>query len=198
MFLQQGESLRDLRALEAISSQPTISQRDLARQLGVALGLANACLSKMARKGLIKISRINGRSLAYNVTPAGFTAKARLSVEYTKTTVGFYHAAKQAITDGLGVLAAQGISTVALVGANDMAEIVGIVCAHQGLVVVCIVDDDPQCQGGAFMGRTVLPLESLRKSACEAVIVTYLDDSQHWVERASEHVASSIPVMKAM
>jgi DNA-binding MarR family transcriptional regulator len=197
-FLEQGQALRDLKALEAIAESPSISQRDLSQRLGIALGLTNACVSKMARTGLIKISRINGRSLAYHLTPAGFSAKAKLSMEYARTTVGFYHTAKQAVTDGLGALAATGVSRIALFGVGDVAEIVGIVCAHQGLEVACIVDENPDWQGTTFMGLPVLPSTALKDCTCQAVIITYLEDADFWLQHAQGIVGIDTPVVRAI
>ena len=197
-FLQQGHDLRDLKALEVIAESPSISQRDLSQRLGIALGLTNACVSKMARTGLIKISRINGRSLAYHLTPAGFSAKAKLSMEYAKATVGFYRTAKQAVTDGLEVLATQGVSRVGLLGAGDVAEIVGVVCSRQGMEIVCVMDDAAERQGATFLGLPVRPTSALRDCRCQAVIVTYLEDIDFWMQHAQELVAKGTPVVRAI
>lgn len=197
-FLEQGHALRDLKALEMIAESPAISQRDLSKRLGIALGLTNACLSKMARTGLIKISRINGRSLAYHLTPAGFSAKARLSMEYAKATVDLYRSARDVVTEGLGVLAGQGVSHIGLLGAGDVAEIVGIVCAHQGIEILCVADDDPERQRTTFLGLPVRPTSALKDCRCQAVIVTYLEDVEFWMQHAQELVAAGTPVVRAI
>lgn len=197
-FLEQGQALRDLKALEVISQSPSISQRDLAQQLGIALGLTNACLTKLARKGLIKVSRINGRSLAYHLTPVGFSAKAKLSVEYARTTVGLYRTARQAVTEAIGILAAADVSSIALLGVTDVAEIVGIVCAHQGISIVCLFDEIAEVQGTSFMGMSVRPLADISACDCEAVIVAYLDDQEYWINRVRAVVPEGTPVIKAI
>src|SRR5262245_27116136 len=50
---RQGE--RDLEILTAIEAGEPLTQRALAQRLGVALGLANLYLKRLARKGYIKI-----------------------------------------------------------------------------------------------------------------------------------------------
>jgi len=197
-FLEPGESLRDLKALEALEESPSISQRDLAQRLGIALGLTNACLSKMARTGLIKISRANSRSLTYNLTPAGLAAKAKLSVDYARTTVDLYRTAKQAVTSGLAVLAEQGVTKIGLLGANDVAEIVEIVCAHQGMVIACIADETRGVKGTRFMGRAVGSIADFEPAGCEAVIVTYLEDADFWVQHTRDCLPDDIRVIKAL
>ena len=198
LFLEQGEALRDLKTLEAIEQAPSISQRDLARQLGVALGVTNACLSKMARAGLIRISRVNGRSLAYHLTPAGFSAKAKLSVEYARATVDLYRTARQAVTQGIAVLAERGVKRIGILGAGDIAEIVGIVCAHQGIAIMCIADENPDIQGTSFLGLPVVRMAALAECDCDAVIVAYPEDADIWVKNAAEIMPDGRPVMKAI
>jgi DNA-binding MarR family transcriptional regulator len=198
IFLEQGHALRDLKALEVIAESPSISQRDLARHLGIALGLTNACVSKMARTGLIRISRIDGRSLAYHLTPAGFSAKARLSMEYARATIGLYSTARQAVTERLGALASKGVTRIGLLGAGDVAEIVGIVCAHQGMSIGCVADDRPEWLGTRFMGLPVVSSEALADYGCQAVIVTYLEDGEYWVQHAQRLVGKDTPVVRAI
>ena len=51
----QRQHERNLEILTAIGEGAPVTQRALAEQLGVALGLANLCLKRLAGKGLIKI-----------------------------------------------------------------------------------------------------------------------------------------------
>lgn len=197
-LLEPSQALRDLETLRAIEECPNISQRDLSRRLGIALGLTNACISKMANKGLIKISRINSRSLRYHLTPAGFAAKARLSMRYVTTTVDLYRTAKETVRASVSALAAQGVSKVGLLGANDLAEIVGIVCAHAAIEIACVADENPEITGMQFMGRTVGTISDFEASGCEAVIVTYLEDADYWMEQVSLRLNGSMLVSKAL
>lgn len=197
-LLAPGQGLRDLRTLEAIEECATISQRDLASRLGVAVGVANACLSRMAATGLIKVKRINSRNLTYHLTPAGFSAKARLSLAYARTTVDFYRSARQAVGDELSALEGRGIARIALIGANELAEIVGIVCAHQELTICAIADDRMEVLGTSFMGWRVCGVDELARTDCQAVIVTYMDDVEYWMERAETVTEGRVPVLRAL
>lgn len=192
-----GESLRDLKVLEAIEECPTISQRDLAARLGVALGLANACLTRMAKTGLVKIQRVNSRNLTYHLTPAGVAAKARLSIEYARTTVDFYRAAKQGVAVTLAALSARGVRRICLLGATDLAEIVGVVCSYEGITIEAVAEQDAE-EGRQFMGMPVVPIEELKDRACEAVLVTYLDDVDFWVDYLKGKLPPDIDVVRAL
>jgi DNA-binding MarR family transcriptional regulator len=57
--------------LESVERDETQSQRQLATELGIALGLLNAYLKRCVRKGLVKMRRAPARRYAYYLTHAG-------------------------------------------------------------------------------------------------------------------------------
>ena len=64
-----------LNILDAIENQSDLSQRRLAGDLGIALGLANSYLKRCIRKGLVKVSAIPSNRYLYYLTPKGFSEK---------------------------------------------------------------------------------------------------------------------------
>lgn len=193
-----NQTLRDLRALDAIEESPQISQRDLASKLGIAVGLANACLKTMAAKGFIKVSRINSRKLVYMLTPLGFAERARLSQAYIQYTVGFYNRAKQEVGEGISALADRGIKRIALCGVSDLAEIVSIVCEHSGITISRVVDNDPAARNRAMSGVTVEPLDSLSAEDFDAVVITAMYPEDALIESVRALVNERIPVVRAI
>ena len=80
----QGGSVSEdtrLKALRLLADNPQLTQRDLARALGVSLGSANYCLRALIDKGLVKAERFRHsrrkRAYLYLLTPAGFSEKLR-------------------------------------------------------------------------------------------------------------------------
>ena len=69
-----------LNILDTAEQNEHISQRDLSRKLGVALGLANSYLKRCVRKGLIKVQQAPANRYLYYLTPKGFSEKSRLTV----------------------------------------------------------------------------------------------------------------------
>jgi DNA-binding MarR family transcriptional regulator len=57
--------------LEYVGRGGEQSQRRLASELGVALGLANAYLKRCVKKGLVKVRQAPARRYAYYLTPRG-------------------------------------------------------------------------------------------------------------------------------
>lgn len=141
-FLKEAEALRDLRALEAIERNPKVSQRELAQGMGVALGIVNACIRTLVRKGLIKIRGDNNRSISYHLTKKGLLHKSALAMQWTRNTIGFYQEARQRVALALGQLAQEGARRVVLYGAGELAEIVVIASRDAGVDVVGVLGSD--------------------------------------------------------
>jgi EPS-associated MarR family transcriptional regulator len=82
-----------LRLLEA---NPSMSQRELARELGVSLGRVNYCLRALVSKGLIKARNFSKSSskaaYRYLLTPSGLEQKAQLTVSFLKAKTREYEA----------------------------------------------------------------------------------------------------------
>src|SRR5665213_2442728 len=72
-----------MRLLEA---NPELSQRDVARQLGISLGKVNYCVQALIGKGWIKATNFknshNKAAYMYLLTPHGLEEKARLAVRF--------------------------------------------------------------------------------------------------------------------
>ena len=72
-----------LRALEALERDPSLSQRGLARELGVSLGRTHYCLRALIDKGLVKLSNVphnpQKRRYVYLLTPQGTEEKTRIT-----------------------------------------------------------------------------------------------------------------------
>lgn len=60
------------------------TQRQIATRTGLSLGSVNILLKKMVKKGLVKIERLNTRSLRYILTPQGLAEKSKLTYRYIK------------------------------------------------------------------------------------------------------------------
>ena len=80
--------------LKTLENNPGLSQRDLAKQLGVSLGKVNFCLNALIDKGCLKVDnfRNSGNKLAYVylLTPHGVEQKARMTVEFLQIKIQEY------------------------------------------------------------------------------------------------------------
>jgi EPS-associated MarR family transcriptional regulator len=89
------------RALRMLEANPQISQRELARALGVSLGGINYCLNALAEKGHVKIANFrssqNKIGYIYELTPEGIAHRAVLASRFIKRKMAEYEALKAEI-----------------------------------------------------------------------------------------------------
>lgn len=80
--------------LKTLEENPGLSQRDMAKRLGVSLGKVNFCLNALVEKGCVKINNFrnsdNKLAYAYLLTPRGLEEKARMTVHFLKYKVQEY------------------------------------------------------------------------------------------------------------
>jgi DNA-binding MarR family transcriptional regulator len=158
-----------LGVLDAVEQNAQVTQRSVASELGIALGLANAYLKRCMRKGWIKVKQIPPNRYLYYLTPKGFAEKSRLTAEYLGSSFTFFRRARAQLEEAMGACKAKGWQRVALVGQGELTEI-GALCNsefHLGLVVVA------PGAGARIAGLTAVPALDAA-GAVDAVIVTDL------------------------
>jgi DNA-binding MarR family transcriptional regulator len=132
-----------LSVLTSIERDSAITQRKLAHELGIALGLANAYLRRCVRKGLVKMRQVPINRYAYYLTPQGFAEKSRLTAEYLTVSLDFFRRARSDCVALLRHCEALGWQRVALYGAGDLAEIAVLSAAETTLEVLCVIEAGP-------------------------------------------------------
>lgn len=74
--------------LKLVESNPELSQRELAKALGVSLGKANFCLKALIDVGMVKATNFrnskNKLAYMYLLTPHGIEEKARITMRFLK------------------------------------------------------------------------------------------------------------------
>ena len=106
-----------LQILKLLQEQPQLSQRELARAMGVSLGKANYCLKALMDKGLVKFGNFRRNpdkaQYAYLLTPAGLEEKTRITMDFLKRKVAEYEALEAEIEQLRGDLSNRRINTAA-------------------------------------------------------------------------------------
>ena len=89
------------RRMRLIEANPGMSQRDIARELGMSLGKVNYCLRAVAQKGWIKATNFknnhNKAAYIYWLTPRGIEMKARMTVKFLSIKVQEYESLRAEI-----------------------------------------------------------------------------------------------------
>ncbi len=134
------EERRILDTLTSVESIPGLSQRILARRLGVALGTTNKLVQSLVEKKWVKLSHKSGRT-RYQLTSAGFAEKLRLQKFRHKETLDDYVEICNRISASLETLS-KAQRRLVFYGAGDVAQIVYTRVAHSEFELVGVVDDE--------------------------------------------------------
>jgi DNA-binding MarR family transcriptional regulator len=146
------------------------SQRRLAEELGIALGLVNAYLKRCIKKGFVKVSQAPARRYAYYLTPKGFAEKSRLTVEYLSSSFSFFRLAKADCTRVFQLARKQNFQNLVLCGKSDLAEIAMLSAVDCGVSIVAIVDQN--AGETRFVGMQVVSGYDRLTVPFDAVIIT--------------------------
>jgi DNA-binding MarR family transcriptional regulator len=156
--------------LEYVGRGGEQSQRRLASELGVALGLANAYLKRCINKGLVKVRQAPARRYAYYLTPRGFAEKSRLTLEFMSHSFALFRRAKADCVAAFEAARVRGYAHIALLGASDLAEIAAICALDGGIAIAAVVDANLEAK--RFAGAPVVRDMDLLVPPPDAVLVT--------------------------
>ena len=172
--LGRGQSIENERIvrglLESVERDGAQSQRKLASELGIALGLVNAYLKRCMKKGLVKVRHTPARRYAYFLTPQGFAEKSRLTVEYLSHSFGFFRQAKTDCSELFRTAKVRGVNSVLFVGRSDLAEIAALCALDHGISIAGVVQDGETNE--RFIGLPVFPEFEAVTEPFDAILVT--------------------------
>ncbi len=168
--------VRELEILEKIENNGHLTQRDLSREVGIALGLVNHLLKKMVIKGWVKIKNVNAKRIKYLITPQGAKEKSRLLYKRVESTIHFYLEAKRIIKEKVAHLKNEGVESVSIYGINHIAEVLFIVLKELGLRLDCVVDNDKK--GGEWFGYKIIDMDGFLKSNTNVLILASFDKDE--------------------
>ena len=160
---------RELQLLEEISGHSYVTQRSLAKKLGVALGLTNLLLYRLTRKGCIKVVNLQRKRLRYLITPHGVAEKSRLTCEYLEYSLQFYRQIRGFLAASLTPLARAGCKDILLYGTGEVAEIAYLTMQEMDLNLVGMVDGENG--RGKFLGVPVISPADLSLIPFDRIVI---------------------------
>ncbi|EKE00950.1 MAG: hypothetical protein ACD_21C00250G0023 [uncultured bacterium] len=126
---EQTEQKVMVHLLSEIERNPSFTQRGLASELGIALGLMNQYLKSCVTKGWVRISQISPKRVTYFLTPDGFKEKSLMVTDYLARSLTFFRDARSQCEEIFAHCKANAWLKIGLVGEGDLADIAKLV-AH--------------------------------------------------------------------
>ena len=169
----ERELQRDLEILTTIDEGRALTQRAMAQRLGVALGLTNLLLKRLAKKGYIKIVDFPRKPAArkrlhYLLTAQGIAEKTRLTYEHAAYSLHLYRRARQTLRDALRHLPRNGVKRIALYGSGEAAELAYLTLKELGLEPFGVFSWSAD---GSFLGLPVRSVAELRDEPFDVLVL---------------------------
>lgn len=164
------DSYTSLLLLDELSRNGEVTQRDLSKRLGIALGLVNSYIKNLALKGYITIADIPPKRYAYLITPKGFIEKSRLAFQHLHNFNNLYRIARQDFQTLFHSLNRYNVKKIAFCGADEVAEIAFITLQEYDLELVAVVNTENT--GKRFFNHSIRPLEELKSIDYDRILIT--------------------------
>jgi len=168
--------IRELEILERLEGNGHLTQRDLSKEVGIALGLVNHLLKKMVTKGWIKIKNIDSKKIRYLITPEGAREKSGLLYKRVESTIHFYLDAKRVIKEKVEHLKGDGVKSVSIYGINHISEVLFIVLKELGLELTYVVEEEKE--GEEWFGYNVIGMEEFVENKDSVLIFASFDKNE--------------------
>ncbi len=179
-----NQDLRTLKIFEEIDKGNTPSQRELAKELNISLGLVNSFIKRLVRKGYFKITNIQKNRVKYILTPKGVAEKTRLTYKYIQYSYQFYREARRKLSNLFNDLESQGIRRIILYGANDFSEIAYLSIQETPIEMVAVADNEKI--GEKFFGNRVIGSSMLASLSYDKILISSLNSTDGVVEKILE------------
>lgn len=167
------DEIRELRLLSEIAAGGAeLTQRSLAKTQGIALGLANLLIRRLAKKGYIEIESVQGKRRRYRITPEGIAARTRLTDEHVSHSLYSYREIRRFFTSSLATFSQTNRRNILIVGTGEVAEIAYLTLRALDLNLAGIVDETAEYQ--MFLRCPVRPFSALPDLSFDGVIIAAL------------------------
>lgn len=167
--------------LTEVSDEQPVSQRELAKRMGIALGLVNSYLKNFITKGFIRIKNYPHNRYAYLLTPTGLAEKTRLAYQHVNYFTSLYTVTRQDYLILFKDLISRGVKSVSFCGVDEVAEIAWLSLQESGLELFSVMDDDNS--GTSFMGRDVVTVQQGCSTGQQWIVVTSLKNADKLKEQ---------------
>lgn len=168
---KHADNIHSLRLLSEIAENNELTQRDMSKKLGVALGLVNSYLKNLISKGYITVAAIPRKRYKYYLTPSGFAKKTRLTFQHLQNFTTLYRVARRDFQSLFGALKKDRKKKIVLCGIDEITEIAFLSLKEADLELAGIIDSEDNAVK-IFLGYKILPLDSVRDLSYDAIIIT--------------------------
>jgi len=165
-----------LKILDEIDRESTITQRTLSNRLDIALGLVNAYIKRLAKKGHIKITKGPMNRVKYALTPEGFKHRVSLTYDYMHSSIAFFSDIRKRIDNVYREMINSGAKNFLIWGDGELAELSYLSMRGLPINLVGVIDDTEKEKG--FFGHNIYSFDEVAGLKFDAVLIASFSEKE--------------------
>lgn len=160
--------------LDLIEKDAHITQREIAKTIGVAVSMVNSYLDSFEKKDLIKKKKHSTKTVEYFVTKKGSERRKVLNISYLNNSLKVYKSARENIEIFINQINEKGFKKIFLYGAGEVSEILLqsiLFDKNITIEVVGVIDDDKNKQGLSLLQTQIISLDSITNISHDGILI---------------------------
>jgi DNA-binding MarR family transcriptional regulator len=173
-FFKPTVLYKEYMILDMIEKNSRVTQREISKEIGIALSMVNDHLDEYEKNKLIKRVKHSTKHVEYLITKKGSERRKLLNIWYLQSSYKIYSSAKDNIESFLTQIIAKGFRRILLYGAGEVAEIMLQVLNSDKtlqLEVLSIIDDDANKTGQVLLNRTIISKNEISNYDHDGILV---------------------------
>lgn len=160
-----------LKILDEIEEDSHITQRDLSKRLGIALGLVNTYIKHFVKKGYIRVTQFPQTRYTYLLTPTGISEKSRLVYKHISYYNNLFNTVRQDSLTLFKKLKKEGVREIAFCGVDEVAEISYLSLKEVGIKLLAVYDTE---QKGKFLDYQIENINKIKSNINTRIYISSL------------------------
>jgi predicted transcriptional regulator len=136
--------------LSEIAQDSMVTQANLSKRLGIAVGSVNWYIKRLIKRGYVKVSHLDRTRLKYDLTPEGMSVFSERAMQYARDSLKAYTSFRQEAQKVISQLRSRDIAKIYLEGNDEIMDIMRLTCLELGMEISdrhCNVDVKSDGQG---------------------------------------------------
>lgn len=161
--------------LDMIEKNKDITQREMSKEIGVAVSMINDYLNIYEKDKLIKREKHSTKTVEYFVSKKGMERRKLLNIWYLKSSHEVYLSAKENIESFLVQIESKGFKNILLYGAGEVCEILLNAIKSSKIVNIkaqAIIDDDIEKIGNKIGSTSIISRDSIDNFEHDGILIS--------------------------
>ena len=174
-FFKPTALYKEFMILDLIEKDAHITQRGIAKSIGVAVSFVNNYLDAYEKKGLILRKYKSTKTVEYFVTKKGIERKKVLNISYLNAALKVYKSAKLNIVKFINQVIEKGFKNILLYGAGEVAEILlqSIISDKDiPIKIIGIIDDDTDKQNHTLLNTRIISIDDIKNIHHDGILIS--------------------------